>query len=152
MVCGKELVVSSTRLKNPGWKPGNNTHLVYPNGTFCAGFYNVSPNNYDFAIWYANDPQRTVAWMANRDHLVGYNSSLTLQNENLTLTDSDAEGRIWTAPINTSNVMGLVLLDSGNLVFNTSTKRCVFQSFDSPTFTLLPTQNFPQTSSLSGFF
>eukprot|EP00253_Pinus_taeda_P018480 PITA_18480 len=149
---GKELVVSSTRLKNPGWTPGNNTYLVSPNGTFCAGFYNVSSNNYAFAVWYANDPQRTVAWMANRNHLVGYNSSLTLQNGNLTLSDSDAQGRIWTAPINTSNGtdvgMGLVLLESGNLVFSTTKNIHVWQSFDSPTFTLLPTQNFSQTSRL----
>jgi len=40
--------------------------------------------------------------------------------------------------------MGLVLLDSGNLVFNTSNNDHVWQSFDSPTFTLLPTQNFSE--------
>jgi hypothetical protein len=111
-------------------------------------FYNVSPNNYAFAVWYANDPQRTVAWMANRDHLVGYNSSLTLKNGNLTISDSDAH-EVWSATILASNAgMDMVLLESGNLVFNTSNENHVWQSFDSPTFTLLPTQRFSENSRL----
>lgn len=143
-----ELAISSARLKNSGWKPGNNTYLVSPNGTFSAGFYNVSPNNYAFAVWYANDPQRTVAWMANRDHLGGYKSSLTLKDGNLTISDSDAREE-WSAAIPASNAeMDMVLLESGNLVFNTSNERHVWQSFDFPTFTLLPTQQLSENSRL----
>lgn len=139
-------VMSSARLKTPGWKPGDKTYLVSPNATFCAGFYNVSPNNYAFAVWYANDPQRTVAWLANRDHLVGYNSALTLKDGNLSISDSDAQ-EIWSANIQGST-MEMVLLESGNLVFNTSDGNIVWQSFDSPTFTLLPTQIFSANSTL----
>jgi hypothetical protein len=91
--------------------------------------------------------------MSNRDHLIGYHSSLTLENGNLTIY---AQGRIvsvvWSATINVSEGagvdMGLVLLDSGNLVFNTSNNNHVWQSFDSPTFTLLPTQTFFEKSRL----
>jgi len=108
--CGKgreehnsELVISPAKLKKSGWKPGNNTYLVSEKGIFCAGFYNVSPNSYAFVVWYANDPQRTVAWMANRDDLVGYNSSLTLKNENLVISDSQAQV-VWSVTINPTKV------------------------------------------------
>ena len=104
--------IPSTRLETPGWKPGDSTYLVSPNGAFVAGFYNVSSNNYAFVVWYANDSQRTVAWMANRDYLVGDNSSLTLNNETLTISDSNAQV-VWTETIPTPDAAGvdMVLLE-----------------------------------------
>eukprot|EP01018_Ginkgo_biloba_P021456 Gb_14017 [translate_table: standard] len=60
----------------------NNTCLVSPNETFCAGFYKVGENAYSFAVWYTHTLDRTVAWMANRGQPVnGRDSRLDLQTD-----------------------------------------------------------------------
>ncbi|XP_059071571.1 putative receptor protein kinase ZmPK1 [Cryptomeria japonica] len=127
--------LSSALLNSPGWNSNDNMNLVSSDGTFCAGFYNVTPNRYAFAVWYAD---RTLAWMANSTSLVGGNSSLTLQNGALSILDEN--GVIaWTSKVtpNSKYALDLILQDSGNLVFNQ------WESFkDFPTFNLLPTQDF----------
>ncbi|GLJ12282.1 hypothetical protein SUGI_0188010 [Cryptomeria japonica] len=130
--------LSSALLNSSGWKPTDNTYLVSSNGMFCAGFYNVTPNRYAFAVWYANDSDRTLAWMANSTSLVGANSSVILQSGSLSI--SNENGVIaWTSKVmpNSKNGMDLILKESGNLLFNQ------WESFkDFPTFNLLPTQDF----------
>ncbi|XP_059071573.1 G-type lectin S-receptor-like serine/threonine-protein kinase At1g34300 [Cryptomeria japonica] len=130
--------LSSALLNSSGWKPNDNTYLVSSDGTFCAGFYNVTPNRYAFAVWYANDSDRTLAWMANLTSLVGANSSLTLQNAALSISDEHG-AIVWRSKVtpNSKYAMDLILQDAGNMVFNQ------WESFkDFPTFNLLPTQDF----------
>eukprot|EP01018_Ginkgo_biloba_P005849 Gb_09242 [translate_table: standard] len=137
-------LLSSARLK-AGLRPTDNTSLVSANGIFAAGFHDVTRSgDYAIAVWYANVSDLTLAWMANRDRLVGPNSSLILsQDGNLTLYDSD-KSIAWSSKTNVSNgSVDLILQNNGNLVLNdTAAGREVWQSFDSPTDTLLPDQNF----------
>ncbi|XP_057829242.1 G-type lectin S-receptor-like serine/threonine-protein kinase At5g24080 [Cryptomeria japonica] len=130
--------LSSALLNSSGWKPNDNMYLVSSNGTFCAGFYNLTANRYAFAVWYANDSHRTLAWMANSTSLVGGNSSLYLRDGALSI--SDENGEIAWRSKNTSDskyAMELSLQESGNLVLNQ------WQSFkEFPTFNLLPKQEF----------
>lgn len=130
--------LSSAILNSSGWRPNDNRYLVSPDGTFCAGFYNVTANLYAFAVWYANDSHRTLAWMANSTSLVGGNSSLHLRDGFLSI--SDENGVIAWRSKDTSDskyVSELTLQESGNLVLNQ------WQSFtEFPTFNLLPKQDF----------
>uniref|UniRef100_A0A251SA55 Receptor-like serine/threonine-protein kinase n=1 Tax=Helianthus annuus TaxID=4232 RepID=A0A251SA55_HELAN len=93
-------------------------HLVSPNGLFTAGFHELGPNAYCFAIWFSepmSDGSHTLVWMANRDWPVnGKRSRFSLwKNGNLVLTD--AGQRIWTTDTQSNSPLQLQLLDSANV-------------------------------------
>ncbi|KAE8669104.1 NFU domain protein 4 isoform 1 [Hibiscus syriacus] len=123
--------------------------LVSANGMFSAGFYPVGQNVYCFAIWFSKpclDGSRTVVWTAKRDTPVnGRRSKLSmLETNKIILTDSGEDPTIIWMSKNTVKAKDswsqLKLLDSGNLVLQTRTNLTLWQSFDSPTDTLLPGQ------------
>ncbi|XP_059631081.1 putative receptor protein kinase ZmPK1 [Cornus florida] len=120
-----------------------NKVLISPNGVFSSGFYLVGNNTYCFAIWYSqslNDGSHTVVWMANRDIPVnGRRSKLSLlKTGNIILTDADRF--IWATDTTTTSFVQLELYDTGNLVLHTLEGKILWQSFNSPTDTLLPLQ------------
>ncbi|KAK9167796.1 hypothetical protein Scep_002987 [Stephania cephalantha] len=118
-----------------------NDVLVSSNGVFTAGFYNVGDNAYYFAIWFTQSSNSTIVWMANRDQPVNGRGSILLlsRNGNLVLKDI---GRIdvWTTVTNSATQVELTLLDTGNLVLQTSENDILWESFNFPTDTLLPYQ------------
>eukprot|EP01018_Ginkgo_biloba_P012980 Gb_23772 [translate_table: standard] len=133
--------VSSLGL-NSVMKPTQSTTLVSPNRTFAAGFISIGNQAYAFGIWYATIPDRTVTWLANRDHAVDQNSSLILtKNGDMVISRSNGTV-IWATNTSDSQVKQAVLLENGNLVLNGSIGEPVWQSFDYPTDTLLPQQTF----------
>ncbi|KAK8681625.1 hypothetical protein V6N13_054027 [Hibiscus sabdariffa] len=122
--------------------------IVSPGGIFSAGFYPLGLNAYAFAVWFSKPTcclghNCTLVWMANRDHPVnGKRSKLLLKETgNLVLTDA-AQYNVWaTGTATKSNLTTyLQLADSGNLFLRDSEGTILWQSFDSPTDTLLPQQ------------
>ncbi|KAK6939662.1 S-locus glycoprotein domain [Dillenia turbinata] len=121
--------------------------LVSPNRLFSAGFFPVGDNAYCFAIWF-NHSNSTVAWMANREQPVnGRRSKLSLDNGNLVLTDA-GQTIVWTTDLVSTFSVQLKILDSGNLVLRTLGGHTLWQSFDSPTDTLLPHQLLTRNTQL----
>lgn len=118
--------------------------LISSDEVFSAGFYSVGVNAYCFAIWFTeplSDGNLTVVWMANRDDPVnGKGSKLSLsRNGNLVLKDAARlHASVWE--ISTNSTANLSLEDYGNLVLVTPQGDILWQSFDSPTDTLLPHQ------------
>ncbi|TXG52476.1 hypothetical protein EZV62_021645 [Acer yangbiense] len=125
--------------------------LISPNGVYSAGFFSVGDNAFSFAVWFTKSSPPTVAWMANRDIPVnGKGSKLSLlKNGDLSLTDATGI-HIWNSKTFSGNSQPtqLVLSDTGNLVLCTleNVPRLLWQSFDSPTDTLLPEQPFANSS------
>ncbi|KAJ4826844.1 hypothetical protein Tsubulata_050888, partial [Turnera subulata] len=126
--------------------------LVSANNVFSAGFYPVGDNAYCFAIWF-NDPSCphncTLVWMANRDTPVnGRRSTLSLlKTGNLVLTDA-GKTVVWSTDTSSSSCLSLRLLNSGNLALVTEEGFIMWQSFDSPTDTLLPGQPLTRKTQL----
>ncbi|XP_027094308.1 putative receptor protein kinase ZmPK1 [Coffea arabica] len=122
-----------------------------PDAIFAAGFFSVGENSYCFSIWFAEryDDNHTIVWMANRDQLVnGQHTKLILQNSgNLELTDA-GQLLVWSSATESSSSVQLELHDNGNLILSTSDGQNLWQSFDSPTDTLLPEQLFTRNSIL----
>ncbi|KAM5560241.1 hypothetical protein ABKV19_021422 [Rosa sericea] len=125
--------------------------LVSPNGTFSSGFYKVSANSSCYSVWYTNTINKTVVWMANRDTPVSVRQSkLALRrNGNLVLTDG-VGSTVWSTNTlsNASMEFHLRLLETGNLVLMNQAERIIWQSFDIPTDTLLPSQQFDKSKTL----
>ncbi|XP_057971040.1 putative receptor protein kinase ZmPK1 [Malania oleifera] len=137
--------------------------LVSSNGSFSSGFYKVGKNAFCYSIWFTNSANKTVAWMANRDKPVnGKRSKLTLhRNGNLVLTDADSL-IVWSTNTVSVEYVEARLLETGNLVLINQAEEVIWESFDYPTETLLPTQPFNKNTTLvsmrgkstylSGFF
>ncbi|PKA63136.1 Putative receptor protein kinase ZmPK1 [Apostasia shenzhenica] len=117
------------------------TILVSPDKSFSAGFYRVGTNAFSFSVWFSNSGNKTIAWTANRDFPVnGYRSKLTLRSDGvMALTDADGTA-IWSSATTSSGADHVRLLDTGNLVVEDPNGRILWQSFDFPTDTLLPSQ------------
>ncbi|KAF4359752.1 hypothetical protein F8388_008314 [Cannabis sativa] len=117
--------------------------LVSPNGIFSAGFHSIGNNAYSFAIWFTFTQKKnpTVVWMANRDQPVNSKGSkLTLlKSGNLILIDA-YRIIIWATGTTSFSVPQLRLRDNGNFVLITEDDVVLWQSFNSPTNTLLPEQ------------
>ncbi|XP_015865987.3 putative receptor protein kinase ZmPK1 [Ziziphus jujuba] len=126
-----------------------NDVLVSPNGVFSAGFSPVGDNAFCFSIRFMKSSVPTIVWMANRNQPVnGKASKLSLlRNGNLILLDA---GRIplWSTETTSPIFVYLQLHDSGNLVLHNIKNESLWESFDSPTDTLLPGQKITKDASL----
>ncbi|CAO2837223.1 unnamed protein product [Amaranthus hypochondriacus] len=132
---GQSLLATST----------NSAAWLSPSGNFAFGFHQYPKTNNLFllAIWYAKIPD-TIVWYANNGNPVPQKSSV-----NITVTKglvlSDPQGtHLWNTTNDLSgggDVTYGFMNDNGNFVLlSSNTEAAVWQSFDYPTDTLLPTQ------------
>ncbi|KAK9123852.1 hypothetical protein Sjap_013454 [Stephania japonica] len=130
---------------------GGSDLLTSPDNSFTCGFYPVGTNAYCFSIWFTNTKDKTVVWMANRDRPVnGQASRISFRRDGvMVLTDFDGS-IVWsTDASNATDADAVELLDTGNLVLKNSEGKIQWQSFDSPTDTLLPTQTINKHKKLT---
>ena len=125
--------------------------LISPDKTFTCGFYtfNGTTNAYFFSIWFTNSKDKTVVWTANRGKPVhSRGSRVTLRKDGaLVLTDLGGSN-VWQTNTSLIEVDRAELLNSGNLVLKNTLGTILWQSFDFPTDTLLPTQLFTKNQKL----
>ncbi|KAG6646136.1 hypothetical protein CIPAW_08G173000 [Carya illinoinensis] len=128
--------------------------LVSASGEFSAGFFPIGDNAFCFSIWLTISSVPTVVWMANRDDPVERGSAISLSKDGKLILRNSVGNIIWTtktAALTTSRTsqLQLQLLNTGNLVLHyNSHNGFIWQSFDSPTDTLLPRQTLTWVSSL----
>ncbi|KAF7137884.1 hypothetical protein RHSIM_Rhsim07G0117000 [Rhododendron simsii] len=121
----------------------NPSSWVSPSGDFAFGFRQLNNTNiFLLAIWYARIPDQTIVWQANTNSPVQAGSNIELTANGLNLTDPNGL-TIWSAQQNSAISYG-AMLDTGNFILSaTNTYIYVWQSFDYPTDTILPTQILP---------
>ncbi|CAN6683169.1 unnamed protein product [Malus baccata var. baccata] len=121
--------------------------IVSKDRKFELGFFgpdNSSGSRY-VGIWYANQPEKTVVWVANRDKPINDSSGvLAINRYGILVLSAAGNISIWSTDasvhVQTRSTFVAQLLDSGNLVVFQENKieSFIWQSFDYPTDTLLP--------------
>ncbi|KAJ8641712.1 hypothetical protein MRB53_018406 [Persea americana] len=125
---------------NSSLTPTNNTAWLSPSGRFSFGFY-PQGNGFAVGVWLAGSSEnRIVVWTANRDNQpVSDDAILLLTREgSLLLRSRGQDTLISNARAAASSAS---MLDTGNFVLYTSRFQIIWQTFDSPTDTLLAGQS-----------
>ncbi|KAK7838594.1 g-type lectin s-receptor-like serine/threonine-protein kinase sd3-1 [Quercus suber] len=125
----------------------DNNFWVSSNGDFALGFFNTSdqPNQYSVGIRFNSDSipvsKREVVWVVGADVTVANKSYFQLnQYGELVLFDSFKGQNVWTSQTSMLSVVSADLRDDGNLILLNRKKDVVWQSFNTPSDTLLPGQ------------
>ncbi|XP_041990543.1 G-type lectin S-receptor-like serine/threonine-protein kinase LECRK3 [Salvia splendens] len=123
-----------------------------PSGEFAFGLQEVSPGAFLLAIWFNQLTDKTLVWSANRDEPVPTGSTVQLSAEGTLELIDPTRRRVWASQTRPGMVAYAAMLDTGNLVLASNTSAILWQSFDSPTNTLLPTQVLNRQSVLYSSF
>ncbi|CAM6013028.1 unnamed protein product, partial [Sphagnum balticum] len=146
------------------------TLVSQPHGVFQLGFYSLQQSNtssaggadaaaaaYSLAIWYSQVVPTTPVWMASRDVLLSSSAYLQLSADGVLRLFLSAQNHqaVWQSSnieptTTTPNTITAELEDTGNFVLkDAATNTILWQSFDTPTDTLLPGQKFSANMSTS---
>ncbi|XP_057807963.1 putative receptor protein kinase ZmPK1 [Salvia miltiorrhiza] len=124
--------------------------LTSPDASFTCGFYGLGANAYWLAIWFTNSADKTVVWTPNRDRPVNSKGSKATIRRDGTMLLTDVDGTVvWQTNTTSTDVATARLLNTGNLVLQDQRANILWQSFDFPTNTLLPSQPFTKNTRLT---
>ncbi|KAK6925586.1 Bulb-type lectin domain [Dillenia turbinata] len=111
-------------------------------GDFAFGFKEITEGAFLLAVWFNKIPEKTVVWWANSGNLVQRGSKVQVTTDgSLVLSEPDGQ-QIWVAVPAENNVSYAAMHDTGNFVLANENAVNLWQSFDQPTDTFLPTQQF----------
>ncbi|GLT82271.1 hypothetical protein SLE2022_006690 [Rubroshorea leprosula] len=119
--------------QNSSWKS--------PSGDFAFGFQQIEAGMFLLAIWFDKTPEKTIIWSANGGNLVQQGSKIQLATDGQ-FRLSDFEGKeVWVATLEGSGIVSYAaMLDTGNFVLASQDSNNLWESFNLPTDTLVPTQ------------
>ncbi|KAF5750205.1 curculin-like lectin family protein [Tripterygium wilfordii] len=125
-----------------------NNSWISPNGDFAIGFFSHSDQHNQFSVGIRFNSKliplgkQIVVWVAGADDTVGNNSYFELSHEGeFVLFDSSNGISAWTSKTSKLSVASALLRDDGNLILLDKEGIIVWQSFDTPSDTLLPGQH-----------
>ncbi|XP_047182941.1 G-type lectin S-receptor-like serine/threonine-protein kinase At5g35370 [Vigna umbellata] len=124
------------------------TFLVSPNNTFKAAIFNPGGQQTSFYLCVIHDASKTIIWSANRDAPISDSGKMLLTVKGITIVDYDGNTK-WSTPSLKSQANRLVLTEMGNLVLQDTSNGSLWESFQSPTDTIVIGQRLPVGASLS---
>ncbi|KAH1083814.1 hypothetical protein J1N35_023575 [Gossypium stocksii] len=124
-----------------------------PSGVFAFGFHPITSKKDRFllAIWYANIPEITIVWYANRDNPETDRGSTVELTKTGFLVLNDSKGKeLWRSERATDDfqLSHAAMLDTGNFVIVSKNSTNIWESFNHPTHTILPSQELGVDGSL----
>ncbi|XP_022148733.1 G-type lectin S-receptor-like serine/threonine-protein kinase LECRK3 [Momordica charantia] len=121
-------------------------------GDFAFGFLQSGDGGGDYllAIWFNKIAEKTVVWSANRDKLAPGGSIVSLTRSGQLVLSGPRGDQIWSANLAGGNqtVSYAAMLDNGNFILAARDSEILWQTFDVPTDTILPSQTVSQGKSL----
>ncbi|KAL5566493.1 hypothetical protein UlMin_029657 [Ulmus minor] len=121
----------------------NSSPWLSDSGDFAFGFQQLKGQGDLFllCIWYAKIPDKTVVWYASTDQPVPRQSKLNLtSDQGLVLTSLQGQVLWKSEPFGLGDVSQGVMSDSGSFVLQSSSSGTLWESFQDPRDTLLPSQ------------
>ncbi|KAK1423810.1 hypothetical protein QVD17_19119 [Tagetes erecta] len=134
---------------NPGFKTSqmqyiDNSGLFLVSNSSIFGFgFNTNADITSFTLVIIHSPSSRLIWSANRDVPVTNSDNFVFDVDGNAYVESKGKV-IWSTNTTHKGVVSMQLLDSGNLVLVANNGDVVWQSFDHPTNTLMPNQDFSQ--------
>ncbi|KAJ9559386.1 hypothetical protein OSB04_014000 [Centaurea solstitialis] len=112
-----------------------------PSGDFAFGFQRIQrKHSFVLSIWYDKILDKTIVWYPQTNATVPRGSKVELINGR-GLVLKDPQGReVWSTSISVSDVACGFMNDTGNFVILGNDSRKIWESFNSPADTILPTQ------------
>ncbi|KAK4607325.1 hypothetical protein RGQ29_001235 [Quercus rubra] len=124
------------------------SYWASPSGDFAFGFRQIGKGGYLLAIWFNKIPEKTIVWSANGDNLAPTGSKVELTQDGQFILSDPTGKEIWKPALNRLKVAYAAMLDTGNFVLASQDTVHLWQSFDNPTDTMLPTQKMSMGSKL----
>ena len=126
----------------------NSSYLASPSGEFAFGFQQIRSGRFLLAIWFNKIPEKTIIWSANGDNLVQRGSKIRLTSDGEFMLNDPTGKQIWKADPVSPGVSHAAMLDTGNFVLASQDSTLLWESFNHPTDTILPTQILNQGGKL----
>ncbi|XP_066309357.1 putative receptor protein kinase ZmPK1 [Miscanthus floridulus] len=131
--------------------------LTSPDGTFSCGFQDAGENAFSFSVWYTDAAEKTAIWTANPGAPVnGRGSRISFRRDGGLALDDANGSTVWESKTSGGGgALTISLLDTGNLLISDPSTggRTLWQSFDWPTDTLVPSQPLTKDKKLvAGYF
>ncbi|KAI3954332.1 hypothetical protein MKW92_002479 [Papaver armeniacum] len=134
----------------------DNTTWASQNRDFAFGFRQIEENSFLLAIWYEKIPDKTVVWFAtdgtesNGEIQIRKGSKLELTTDGKLILRDPQGNLIWSDGNNLSGATYAAMLDNGNFVLvGTTSAGYLWESFNHPTDTILPSQILGRVSRLN---
>ncbi|KAK7353158.1 hypothetical protein VNO80_18598 [Phaseolus coccineus] len=124
------------------------TFLFSQNNTFKVAIFNPGGQETSFYLCVIHDASNTIIWSANRDAPISASGKMLLADRGITILDEDGNTK-WSTPSLKSQADRLVLTEMGNLVLLDKSNGSLWESFQSPTDTIVIGQRLPVGASLS---
>ncbi|GLT82314.1 hypothetical protein SLE2022_007050 [Rubroshorea leprosula] len=127
--------------QNDSWKS--------PSGDFAFGFQQIEAGMFLLAIWFEKVPEKTIIWSANGGNLVQQGSRIQLTTDGQFRLNDEQGKQVWVANLaGGGSVSYAAMLDTGNFVLASQDSTNLWESFNLPTDTIVPTQVLKQGSGL----
>ncbi|KAK6937068.1 Bulb-type lectin domain [Dillenia turbinata] len=117
----------------------DNTSWISPSGDFAFGFQQIEDKGFLLAVWFDKIPEKTIVWSANQGNLVQKGSIIQLTKDGQFLLNDPKGQKKWSATF-VGSLYYAAMLDTGNFVLASQDSVNLWETFDNPTDTILPTQ------------
>ncbi|RVX12819.1 G-type lectin S-receptor-like serine/threonine-protein kinase LECRK2 [Vitis vinifera] len=126
----------------------NDSFWASPSGDFAFGFQQIGNGGFLLAIWFNKVPEKTIIWSANSDNPTPRGSKVELTTDGEFILNDQKGKQMWKADLIGPGVAYAAMLDTGNFVLASQNSTYLWESFNHPTDTILPTQILEQGSKL----